>query len=204
MSNQKEQPQPPKRSATERLADLENGALQLFHLNNTLVKDVMILKEALKLLDNKVNAITKASNSGEELSDVVLSRIMLEHDMEVLAEKVKTMVLQGMLIAEETVSDNSFLVGKELASDGTVVHQRLQFALKAVKPEHQEKIVGAKVGETVDIEENVKFLVLESYSIHAPEEAPQAPVSEAAPTEPTDTNIGQTENSETPVPTENN
>ena len=201
MSDQKEQPKK-QRNASERLADLENASLQLFHLNNTIAKDILVIKEALKLLDNKVNAITKASNGGEELTDEVLTRIMVENDMAVLAQRVSDMVSEGMLVAEENVSENSFIVGRELDATDKVIHQRLQFALKMVKPEHQAKVLGAKVGDTVDIEENVKFLVLESYSIHAPEEAQPAPVPEETPGQ--DTNIGQQENSETPVPTENN
>lgn len=204
MADQNNSAEPKKRNATERLEDLENASMSLFHLNDNLVRDVTALKEALRLLDNKVNAITKASVAGEELSDAVLSRIMIENNVDELAQKVLSLVQQGTLVAEEQVSENAFVVGKELDSEDKVINPRLQFALQALKPELRAKIVGAKPGDTLKIQENLKFLVSESYSIQQPQaSAPEtAPNDAAAPAEaaPSDAPVTQSE----PTPAQSN
>lgn len=170
------------RSATQRLSDLENAAMSLFNVNDNLARDVMTLKEALKLLDNKVNSIVKATASGEPLTDAVLTRIMTENNVAELAQKVTNMVTQGFIVAEEQVSENSFIVASELNDKDEVVNPRLQFALKALSPELQSKLLGVKVGDTLSIKEGLKVKLLESYSIQEPK-APETPALTVAPTE---------------------
>jgi hypothetical protein len=196
-------PQPKKLSALERIQNLEQAVQSLFQLSDSLIKDYTALKNALQLLNNKVGAITKASVAGEELNDEVLDRIMIESNIEDLTKKVADLVERGTLVPETEVSDNAFVVGKELeygdkedGSDAKVLNPRLQFAIKAIKSEMQDTIRGTKIGTTVKIKDKLHFHVIESYSIQTPKElAPEAaPVSpEAAPAVPeatADTNIG--------------
>jgi hypothetical protein len=168
------------RTATQRIADLENAIMSLFHVNDNLTRDVMVLKDAIKLLDNKVNSIVKASAAGESLSDEVLTRIMTQNNVEELAQKVTSMVAQGFLVQEEQVSENSFVVGTEIDDEGKLQNPRLQFALKAIAPEYQAKLLGAKAGDTLLLKEGkLSFRVVESYKIQEPQ-AEQAPAQEAA------------------------
>lgn len=179
MSDQNKKPSD-NRSATQRIQDLENAVMSLFNVNDNLARDVMTLKEAIKLLDNKVNSIVKASTAGEPLTDAVLTRIMVENNVAELAQKVTNMVSQGFLQAEDQVSENAFVVGSEHSEDGTVINPRLQFALKAVTPETQAKLLGMKVGDTLKNQEGkMNFKLLESYKIVIPQEA--APAAPAAP-----------------------
>lgn len=187
-----EQPKKPSdnRSVAQKLTDLDNAVMSLFHVNDNLARDAMNLKEAIKLLDKKVNAIVQATTAGESLSDEVLTRIMVQNEVEELARKVEQMVQLGNLTSETKVSENAFVVGCELNDEGTIVNPRLQFALKALSKELQEKIVGTQPGDTLRLAENkLRFRVLESYKIEeqkAPAEATPAPV-EAATTAPTET-----------------
>jgi len=174
------QPVEKKQSATERLTNLENAAQSLFQLNDNLIKDVMDLKRTIKLLDNKVSALAKASLADEKPTDEVLNRFMIENNVDDLVRKVNELVERGMLVKEEQVTDNAFVVGQELDGEDKVLNVRLQFALKALKPEMQEKLLGVKAGDTLLIQENLKFRVLESYKIQPPP-APTPEITDDAP-----------------------
>lgn len=174
MSNKKQD----NRSAGQRLADLENAIMSLYNVADSLTRDFMVLRDAVKLLDNKMNSVIKASNNGEPLSDEVIDRIMTENTVAELKRKVENMVAQGVVLPETQVSGNSFLVGSELEADGTVRNPRLQFALKTLPQALQDKLVGVDVGTVVHLEDGkLDFKVMESYVI-AP---PKPPVALAPP-----------------------
>lgn len=177
MTQENKLPTPPeqKRTASQRLADVEQGLMQVFSLQENFVRDLSLIREALKLLDNKVSSIIQASVKGEDISDDTIDRIMLENNCDALAQKIKKLVDQNVLIAETQVSENSFVVGKETDKDGKVLNPRVQFALKSLQStDFQAKLVGVKVGEAINLEDGVAFSVVESYKIQAPP-APEAP-----------------------------
>lgn len=166
MNQEQKQSPEQNRSASQRIADLENAVMNLFNLNDNLIKDLNTCKGALKLLNNKVSSIVKASTDGEDITDEVLDRLMIESNCEELAQRVANMVTQGVVAKEDVVSENSFVVGSELDNDDKVVNPRLQFALKALSPELQAKLLGSKSGDTLVLEKGkLKFKVLESYKI---------------------------------------
>jgi predicted RNase H-like nuclease (RuvC/YqgF family) len=170
------------RTATQKIADLENAVMSLYHVNDNLTRDTMTLKDAIKLLDNKVNSIVKAVNAGESLTDQVLTRIMTENNIEELTGKINNMVAQGFLEKEPQVSENAFVVGSEENEKGETINPRLQFAIKALKPELQAKIIGRSPGEVVHLEEGkLNFKVVESYLIKEPKAPVAAPQLVAVP-----------------------
>jgi hypothetical protein len=201
MSNENNQVKKDK-SAAERLSDLEQAAGYLHNTNDHITKDLVVLKNALKLLNNKVDAIVKASVSGEAITDEVLNRIMVENNVADLANKVTNMIVQGILVPEDAISANSFIVGSESDADGTVTQPRIQFALKALSADLQAKLLGVKRGASVQFEEGKSsFNVIESYKIVPPSE-PEAPA--AAPATPdvpaaTDAPTAAPTDSETPA-----
>lgn len=196
MSNQKPADN---RSASQKISDLENALMSLYQTADNMARDVMTLKEAIKLLGNKVDSIVKASSSGEAINDAVISRIMVENNCEELANKVKTMVAQGVLASQEQVAEDSFVVGEEVNEQGEIANPRLQFALYALQQDLRDKFIGAKAGDLLSLQEGkLKFRVSEVYQIQqpkaaeepteeattAPAEATQeAPAQEAAPAE---------------------
>lgn len=169
------------RSASQKISDLENALMALYQTADNMARDVMTIKEAIKLLGNKVNSIVQASAGGEQLTDAVISRIMIENNCEELAQKVKAMVAQGVLVSQDQIADDSFVVGSEINEQGETVNPRLQFAVYSLSPkEVQDKLKGSKVGDTVSFEEGkLRFQVSEIYQI----QQPQAPAQEAAPAE---------------------
>ena len=167
------------RNASQKISDLENAVMALYQTVDNMARDIMTLKEAMKLLGNKTDSIVKASSSGEQITDAVISRIMVENNVEELSNKVKNMVAQGVLAPQDQVEQNSFIIGQEVDDQGEVKNPRLQFALYAVQQELRDKFVGAKVGDTLNLQDGkLKFCLLEIYQIQQPK-APEASVAEA-------------------------
>lgn len=175
------------RSASQKIGDLENAMISIYQTVDNMARDLNIVKDAIKLLGNKIDSIVKATVAGEALTDEVISRIMVENNIEELKNKLKIMVAQGILAPAEQVADDSFLVGSDINDAGEVVNPRLQFALYAIKPpELQQKFLGAKVGDVLNLQEGkLKFKVSEIYQIQKPKapeaEAPAETPAEAAP-----------------------
>lgn len=169
-------PQPPKQpSASERLGLLEQGIAALHQLSELTTKDLSVLKKTLQLLNNKVDAMAKATLSGEVPSDEVLNRIMIENNVEDLTAKVAGLVQGGFLVAEEQVGDNPFLVCRQLDNNGDVTDPRVQFAVKALESlALQAKFFNTKVGDRVEIRPGVILEILEAYKLQQPPE-PEAP-----------------------------
>lgn len=174
MSNQ----QADKRTASQRIDDMERGLMALYQTADNMARDMMTIKEAIKLLGNKLDSVVKASARGETLSDEVIAKIMVENNVEELKEKVTNLVTQGVLAAEEVVGPNSFVVGREIAEDGSIANPRMQFVVSALAPDVRDKFPGAKAGETLTLQEGKwKFEVQEVYAIQTPQQA--APETQA-------------------------
>ena len=95
------------------------------------------------------------------------------------------MLAQGVIVPQEQVADQSFVVGAELNDAGETINPRLQFGLFALRPELREKLKGSRAGDVISLEEGkLKFKVLETYAIQqtpAPEAAPEAAPAADAP-----------------------
>lgn len=178
MSNQ----QSDKRTAAQRIDDMERGLMALYQTADNMARDLMTVKEAIKLLGNKLDAVVKASNRGEQLNDDVISKIMVENNIEELKSKVTDLVNQGILVASEEVGEQSFVVGREIDENGEVKNPRMQFVVSALNQDVRSKFPGAKVGQTLDLQEGKwKFEIQEAYSIQTPQApAAAAPAQEEA------------------------
>jgi len=161
------------RSATERLADLEQAMMGTFQALDNVSRDMMLVKDAIKLLGNKLDAVVKAAS----LSDDVISNLMVENNVAELKGNVDRLIAQGVLAAEGVVTAQSFVVLREVDDTGAVVNPRLQLSIGSIDPTIAEKLIGGLVGQTIEIQEGkLKAVIVESYSI----QTPQAPTAEAA------------------------
>lgn len=169
---------PEKRNATQRIEDLENVIQGLYPIIQNMGSDLSLVKDAIKLLGNKLDSVVQALNSGEAPSEEVISRNMMVNISENLKEKVTALVSQGFLTPAETVTAESFVVGKQVDDAGKVHDLRLQIRVQAMAANVQEKLVGAKVGDLISFEEGkLKYEVNEIYSIQEPQAPEAAPVS---------------------------
>lgn len=187
-----------KRTASQRIDDLERAVMSIFQVTNNMSRDNTLIKNALKLMDNKIGAIMKASVAGEPLTEEVISKYMKEQEVSELKDKVTNLITQGFLVAQDLIEDGTFIVGSEDEPDnadgtpGKVVHSRLQFTLQSLDPAIQEKLKGQKVGSTVVFKDDaLVFKVREVYKVVNP--TPAVPVAEAPVAEQSSTNAEATQ-----------
>lgn len=190
-----------KKNASERLEDLETSMGQVGQALSSLeglISDVMGLKEALKLLNNKLDAVVQASNAGEPLSEDNLNKYMAQNKAKELADKVAQLVSSGIFAATDTVKADSFVVINEANKDGEIVNLRAQFQLSALNHEEiRNKLNGAKVGANIPVgDQGNSFNVLEVYDMVPVKTSETAPVEAPAATEVTPAEA-------TPAPAEN-
>lgn len=172
-----------KRTASQKIEDLEKAVMSGFQVSNNMARDIMIIKDALKLLGNKVDSVMKAACNDEKPTNEVISRIMLDNNIEELRLKVVNLVNQGILVPSDAVTENTFLVGSENEATGKVVHPRIQFTVSSLEKELQDQLIGKKVEDIITFKEDkLRFVVKEIYNIVTPK-APEAPAPEAAPAE---------------------
>lgn len=174
------EPQKDNRSASQKIADLENAYMSLFQTVNNMARDMMNFKEAIRLMNSKMNSIVKAASTGQQISDTVIDRLMIENEAEMLKSKVETFVAQGILVAAEQADDNSFIVASEQNDLGETVNPRTQFVLAQLEPAAlRDKIKGGKVGDILTLEEGkLKVKLIEIYSIATPAAPVPAPADD--------------------------
>lgn len=171
MSNQKT------RSATERLGDLEQATMSVFQELDNRGRETQMIKEALKLLGNKVNAIVQLAEAGQSINNTAIAAQMVANSIQELVDKIDGLKAQGLIEAEEVVTADSLIVAREMNSKNEIVTARLQITVPGTPPEAQEKLVGAKPGDILELAGgNLKVEILESYKIVTPQ-APQADVA---------------------------
>jgi hypothetical protein len=171
---------PTQKTASQRIDDLENGLRSVYHTLNVMAKDLGTLKEAAKLLGTKMDAIVQVIKSGEPLSEGAISKAMIQINVDDLRIKVENLINSGLLSPTETVTENCFVVGRELTESGEVANPRMQFILQTLKEDLRNKFMGAKVGQNLMLEEGKwTFEVQEIYRIVEPQQVPEAPVVES-------------------------
>jgi hypothetical protein len=171
-----------KLSASQRLENLETGFMSLGNTVSQVINDMLIIKDALKLLDSKLDSVIKATNRGEALTADTISKIMIENEANALKSRVDNLVAQGIFVAKDFSDANSFYVGKEVNEAGEVVNPRLQFGAVMYNEEVQARLLGSKVGDAVAlVDPKIKFVVEEIYGVVTPEVPPaEAPVTTGA------------------------
>jgi hypothetical protein len=179
---QVQQPKQQPKTAGQRLDELERAMTSVFQALDHMGRESQTIKEAIRLLGNKVDALAKANIAGEAPTDETLSKIMIDTNVEELKGKVEGLVKAQVLVSTDIVGETAFIVGRELASgDNTVVNPRLQFTLGALAKEVGEKLKGHLVGDIITIKEGeVRFEIMEVYNIQEPPApAPTAPAADA-------------------------
>ena len=150
--------------ASERLAALESsvvsvdklatntakrsGELELIVFN--LSRENEILKDALQLVYEKLDGVVGLISAKKELTDKNINEQIVLQKERGLADKVKQSVDAGQLSETSVVSNNSFVVARELSKEtGEVENPRLQFLVSKIVEELQNKFLDKKVGDLV-------------------------------------------------------
>ena len=178
------------RTATQRIEDLEKVVASMYQATGKLilsVEDLMkkseeanLVKEALKLLNRKTEAIVQAAAPESGISDASVSSILIKLNVSDLIVQTAGYVAAGHLKATDAVTADSFLACEEINSEGTVVNPRIQFRLDSQPKETQDSLAGKKAGDLVSFgEKKFSVKILEVYTLQNPpvpptQEAPQA------------------------------
>lgn len=175
-----------KKTATERLEDLEktmNQLLQFLQPLELLTRDVTSLKEDLKQLSNKQEALIKALSANGHVTEDAVQKLVVEGNAKELIGKVTQLVAQGVFSPSDTVTNDSFVVINEADSEGNVINPRIQFLVSNLQnDEVRGKLGSAKVGDNLPVgDKGFSLNVLESYDVITPT-APEAvaPAAEQA------------------------
>lgn len=186
-----------KRTATQRIEDLERVASVLYQ-NQVVAKnatdalpkmaeDVSLLKDALKLLNKKTEAIIQAATPETGINVTTVSALVTKLVVDEMAAQVAAHVTNGHLVAanEGEVEANSYLVCEEYHPDGSLANARIQFPLTSQDEPTQTAMKGKKVGDTVSFgPDKFDAKVLEIYTMVEPK-APEAATETPAATETT-------------------
>lgn len=142
--------------ATEKLAALEQltmsmarrvGELELILYTHS--RENEILKEALQLINQKLDAVVSLSSAGAALTDDNINSAIVSMKEQELKNRVDAYVQEGRLVATEEVGEESIVVGRELNESGVVENPRIQFLVGRLIDELKQKFVGRKVGDLV-------------------------------------------------------
>ena len=172
-----------KKTAGERIKNLEETLLGSLNALRALNEEQETIKEALRLLGNKIDSVVKLLNAGKELNDLNIASVMVQNKADKMAQDTASAVQQGILVKSDTVDKNSFVIAREVMDDGSVINPRLQFTVEGAQENLKTKVLGAKVADKIMlVEGKANIEVLEIYSITEPA-APQA-ASDAAETAP--------------------
>lgn len=184
------------RTATQRIEDLEKVASVLYQnqveakkLIESLLSmqgDVGLLKDALKLLNKKTEAIIQTATPETGITTPAVSALVTKMVVDEMTAQVAAHVQNGYLAVASEVASDSYLVCEEYNVDGTLANPRIQFRLDSQDEVTQNTLKGKKVGDLVNFGEN-KFdaKIVEIYSVLDPKAPEAAPAVETAPEVPT-------------------
>jgi hypothetical protein len=140
------------------------GEMELILYN--IARENEILKDALQLLHEKLDAVITLQNRGLPLNDSNINEAVVEMKENSLKERVTEMLQQGSIKPVEVVGEDSLIVSRELSKEGKVENPRLQFLVGRLVDELKTKFVGKKVGELIQGEENkLDIEIMEIYDL---------------------------------------
>lgn len=140
------------------------GEMELILYN--IARENEILKDALQLLHEKLDAVIILQNRGLPLNDGNINEAVVEMKENSLKERVTEMLNQGSIKPTEVVGEDSLIVSRELSKEGKVENPRLQFLVGRLVDELKVKFVGKKVGDLIEGEENkLNIEIMEIYDL---------------------------------------
>lgn len=137
-------------------------------------------------LAKRLNAIIKAGDEGGVTSDGVKDQIVNEAAKE-LEGKVRMLVDQGVLVRDDSklIDDDTFVVGREIDSEGKQINPRTQFLVRALQEEAKAAVLGKKAGDEIKDEKLGQVLILtEVYNVVQPKVEEESEVADAVSEQP--------------------
>lgn len=176
-----------KLNASQKLEALES---KITDMESKLDRAIQLLLERVNSLADtdvalakRINAIVKAGDEGGVTTDSVKTAVVNQAATELKA-RVQMLIDNGLLTLdnESPITSESFVVGRELSSEGEEINPRIQFAVKSLQQEVQDTLIGKKAGESISDEKSQTSMeITEVYTINQPQvEASEEQEAEAA------------------------
>lgn len=139
------------------------GEMELIVFN--LSRENQLLKQALSMLNDKIDAIVNVQKQSLDLNDANISEAMVRIKENSLKEKVDEMIARNLIEKTDVVGEKSFVVGRELNKEGVVENPRIQFLVSGVSEYFQEKMLNKKIGDLVSEEDKLDLEIVEIYNL---------------------------------------
>lgn len=167
-----EQKMPSSKEKLELLAEQLMGSMQrtgeLEMVVYNISRENEILRNAIQLIHEKLNAVINLQNSNQSLSDENINNEIVKMKENSLKQKVDEMLEKGNIELAETVGEDSFIVSRELDKNGKVENPRLQFLVAALNEDLKAKFLGKKAGDlVVASEDKLDIEIMEIYNLAA-------------------------------------
>jgi hypothetical protein len=161
---------PSKLNASQKLESLENMTERQARQIEIMAEEIDRLSGVITALAKRVNAIVRAGDEGQQISSKQVNTLLVADAAKELEGKVNFLVDQGVLILDNTneVGLESFVVGREVDSEGVEVNPRVQFAVKSLEEDGKSKVSGKKVGDLISGDDGINMEILQIYSIEEP------------------------------------
>lgn len=166
-SSEKTSNQNEKLNASQRLELLETLVKTQSNQIQVMAQEINKLGGITSALVKRINAIVRSGDEGQQVNSKQINSLLISDAAKELEGKVNFLVEQGVLSLDNTnlVGLDSFVVGREVNSDGEEINPRIQFAVRSLKQEGQDKVLGKKVGDVISGEDGIGMELLQVYSI---------------------------------------
>jgi len=166
----KAEAQPAKQNAAQKIEALENMLMNQSKNMDILADEIDRLRQLITALSKRLNASIQAAEEGGVTGDSI-NKIIMKENMKELESKVQFLIEQGVLERndESEVTEQTFLVGREVDSEGNVVNPRVQFSVNSIDPEVKGRLLTKKAGDVISYSESEPSLeITEVYQILDP------------------------------------
>lgn len=161
-----------KLTASQRIAALEEIAMVQREQIDILAEELDQTRNTISSLAKRLNAVIQAGESGTISNDSINS-IVLDESVKELKGRVDYLKNQGVLKLNEdkdtNISEQNFVVGRQVDEDGNVVSPRVQFAVGSLDDSLKTKMLGKQLGDLVPDESSGTSLeITEIYDVVDP------------------------------------
>jgi hypothetical protein len=163
---------PSKLTASQKLDLLESVAQNQARQIEIMAEEIDRLSNVMTALAKRINAVVRSGDEGQQISSKQVNNLLVSDAAKELEGKVNFLIEQGVLVTDPSneIGPDSFVVGREINSENEEVNPRVQFAVKSLGQEGQDKVIGKKVNELVAGDDGVNMQIQQVYSIVEPEQ----------------------------------
>jgi hypothetical protein len=159
-----------KMTASQKLELLETVAQNQSRQIEIMAEEIDRLSNVMTALAKRINAVVRSGDEGQQISSKQVNTLLISDAAKELEGKVNFLIEQGVLVLDNSreISTESFVVGREINTENEEVNPRVQFAVKSLELDGQEKVLGKKTGELIVGDDGINMEILQVFTIVEP------------------------------------